>query len=469
MTMTAASGIDALRTAMIGPVFVPADHGYDDARRVWNGDIDRHPAVIARCESAADVAAAIDFARRHGLEISVRGGGHNAWGASVGTGGIMIHLGGLNAVKVDPAARRVRVGGGAMLGDMDAATQAHGLATTAGTVSHTGVGGLTLGGGFGWLGHRHGLAIDNLVSAEVVTADGRILRASEQENPELFWALRGGGGNFGVVTEFEFRLREVGPLVDFGLFFFDLDHGTEALRLGRELAAAASRDITVLLAVLTAPPAPFVPEQYHFQPGCAVLVAGFGNHDEHARIAARIRESVPPLFESVSPMTYVELQQMLDETNAWGVRCYEKCAYLDELSDDAIAVITQHASGMSTPQSHAVIFPMDGAYQDVGHDDTAWGGSRSGHVVFIIGLASTPELLDAERSWVRSLWQALLPHANGIGGYVNALAQREDDRVRASYGPAKYQRLAQIKATYDPDNVFHRNANIKPAPVSPAG
>jgi FAD/FMN-containing dehydrogenase len=466
MTLTATGEIDALRAAMIGSVFLPADQGYDDARNVWNGDIDRQPAVIAHCESAADVAAAIDFARRHGLEISVRGGGHNAWGASVGTNGMMIHLGGLNAVKVDPAARRVWIGGGAALADMDVATQAHGLATTAGTVSHTGVGGLTLGGGFGWLGHRHGFAIDNLVSAEVVTADGQVLRASQQENPDLFWALRGGGGNFGVVTEFEFQLHEVGPLVDFGLFFFDLAHGAEALRLGRELAAAASRDVTVLLAVLTAPPAPFVPEQYHFQPGCVVLVAGFGDHDEPARIAARIRESVPPLFESVSPMTYIELQQMLDETNAWGVRCYEKCIYLDELSDDAIAVINQHASGTSTPLSHAVIFPIDGAYQDVGVDDTAWGGSRSGYVVFIIGLATTPDLLDAERSWVRSLWQGLRPYATGIGGYVNSLAQGEEDRVRASYGPAKYQRLAEIKAIYDPDNIFHRNANIKPASVS---
>ncbi len=200
-------------------MFVPVDEGYHDARRVWNGGIDRRPAVITCCESAADVAAAIDFALQQDLEISVRGGGHNVWGAAVSTGGMMIHLGGMNGVSVDPAARRVRVGGGALLADMDAATQAHGLATTTGMVSHTGVGGLTLGGGFGWLAHRHGLAIDNLLSAEIVTADGQVLRASQEDNPDLFWALRGGGGNFGVVTEFEFRLHEVGPMVDFGLFF----------------------------------------------------------------------------------------------------------------------------------------------------------------------------------------------------------------------------------------------------------
>ncbi len=466
MAPTATGGIDALRAAMSGSVFVPVDEGYHDARKVWNGDIDRRPAVIARCESAADVAAVIGFARQQGMEISVRGGGHNVWGAAVGTGGMMIHLGGMNGVSVDPAARRVRVGGGALLADMDAATQAYGLATTAGVVSHTGVGGLTLGGGFGWLAHRHGLAIDNLLSAQIVTADGQILRTSQEDSPDLFWALRGGGGNFGVVTEFEFRLHEVGPMVDFGLFFFGLDQAAEALRLGRELATAVSRDVTVLIGVLTAPLASFVPAQHHFQPGYAVLTAGFGQGDEHARIAARIRESVPPLFEFVSPMRYVELQQLFDEANAWGLHCYEKGLYLDELSDEAIAVITKQVRGKSSPLSYTLLIPMDGAYHDVGDDDTAWGGSRSGYMVFIIGLATTSELLDADRRWVRSFWQALLPHAHGTGCYVNGLAQFEEDRVQASYGPVTYERLARIKAIYDPENVFHRNANIKPASAS---
>ncbi|MDQ4105189.1 MAG: FAD-binding oxidoreductase [Actinomycetota bacterium] len=441
-------------------MFVPVDEGYHDARRVWNGGIDRRPAVITCCESAADVAAAIDFALQQDLEISVRGGGHNVWGAAVSTGGMMIHLGGMNGVSVDPAARRVRVGGGALLADMDAATQAHGLATTTGMVSHTGVGGLTLGGGFGWLAHRHGLAIDNLLSAEIVTADGQVLRASQEDNPDLFWALRGGGGNFGVVTEFEFRLHEVGPMVDFGLFFFDLDHAAEALRLGRELATAVSRDVTVLISVLNAPPASFVPAQYHFQPGYAVLAAGFGQGDEHARIAARIRESGPPLFEFVSPMRYVQLQQLLDQANAWGLHCYEKGLYLDELSDAVIAVITEQVRGKSAPLSYTVLVPMDGAYRDMGDDDTAWGGSRSGYMIFIVGLATTSELLDADRRWVRSFWQALLPHAHGTGCYVNGLAQFEEERVRASYGPVKYERLARTKAIYDPENIFHRNANI---------
>ncbi|MGH3852750.1 MAG: FAD-binding oxidoreductase, partial [Pseudonocardiaceae bacterium] len=296
------SAFDTLRAALTGPVLDPDDPGYDAARSVWNASIDHRPAVIARCVCAADVAAAVTFSRRQGLAVSVRGGGHHPSGAAVADGGLMIHLGGLNGVTVDPVARRARVGGGALLGDLDAATQAYGLATTAGTVSHTGVGGLTLSGGFGWLGHRHGLALDNLVSAQVVTAEGRVLRTSRRELPELFWALRGGGGNFGVVTELEFRLHKVGPMVDFGLFFFGLDQGSEALRLGRELAATVSRDTTVLFIALNAPPAPFVPERHRFQPGYAVLATGFGATDEHSRLAARIRESVPPIFEFVGPL-----------------------------------------------------------------------------------------------------------------------------------------------------------------------
>ncbi|MFY9805633.1 MAG: FAD-binding oxidoreductase [Pseudonocardiaceae bacterium] len=462
------SALDRLQATLTGRVLDPAAPGYDAARAVWNAGIDRRPAVIARCESAADVVAAIEYARTQHLEISVRGGGHNPSGAAVVDGGMMIHLGGLTAVSVDPAARRVRVGGGALLGDMDVATQAHGLATTAGTVSHTGVGGLTLGGGVGWLGHRHGLAVDNLVSAELVTAEGRVLRASPQDNPDLFWALRGGGGNFGVVTEFEFRLHEVGPTVDFGLFFFGLDQGAEVLRLWAEVAAAASRDVTVLVVAMTAAPAPFVPEHHHFRPGYAVVVAGFAATDEHRRVAAHIRASVPPLFEFTNPMPYLELQRMLDEAHAWGQSCYEKSLYLDEMSDAAIAVITEQVPAKSSPLSSISIFPLDGAYQDVSDDDTAWGGRRCGHVIFMVGLAGSPHLWEAERRWVRSFWQALLPHARSSGGYVNAMSEPEADRVQASYGPAKYERLAQIKAIYDPENVFHRNANIIPAPFRSA-
>ena len=360
--------------------------------------------------------------------------------------------------------RRARVGGGALLCDMDAATQAHGLATPGGLVSHTGVGGLTLGGGMGWLTRQFGMAIDNLVSAEMVVADGRIVRAAADENPDLFWAIRGGGGNFGVVTSFEFRLHKVGPLIQFGLFFWGLDQGTEVLRMARDVIGTLPHDVNAVIAGLNAPPAPFVPEQHHFRPGYALLVTGFGSAEGHAGIAARIREAVPPLFELVTPMPYVELQQLLDEASAWGHFGYEKSCYVDGLPDDAIAVITDQLPRKSSPPSVLLVYRLDGAYSQVGDDDTAFSGGRSPrYAIFMSGLAATPELLVAERAWVRSFWDALHPYAIGIGSYVNGMAEFEEDRVRASYGGAKYQRLAMIKAEYDADNVFHCNANIKPA------
>jgi len=463
MTQTLSEPLKLFRKVFDGELVTADQAGYDAIRALWNTEVDRRPAVIARCVNREDVVASVNFAREQSLEISVRCGSHNAAGTAACDDGVMIDLSLMRSVTVDPSARRVRVAGGALLGDMDATTQAHGLATTAGTVSHTGVGGLTLGGGFGWLGHRHGLAIDNLVAAEVVTADGRILRASASENPDLFWALRGGGGNFGVVTEFEFRLHEVGPTIDFGLFFYPLEQGVEALRLGREVMAAASRDTTVLLVAVNAPPEGFVPEEHRLRPGYVVLLAGFGAGDEHARLCERVRGGVRPLFEFVDRIPYLALQRMLDEANAWGFYCYEKATHLDEMTDEAIAVIAEQIPRKTSPLTYMVIAPFDGAYQDVGADDTAFGGPRSGYGVYAIGLTGTGEQLPAERDWVRSFWQALQPHAYGIGSYVNAMVELDEDRIRASYGPTKYARLAEIKRRYDPENLFHLNANIKPA------
>jgi FAD/FMN-containing dehydrogenase len=467
VTQLLGTSLDEFRATFTGQVITPSDSAYDSARSVWNSEIDRRPAVIARCLNAADVSAAIGFAQRRGLEISVRGGAHNTSGSAVGDGGLMIDLSRLREVTVDPVGRHARVGGGALLADMDAATQAHGLATPAGLVSHTGVGGLTLGGGMGWLTRKFGMAIDNLVSAEVVVADGRILRAAADENSELFWAIRGGGGNFGVVTSFEFRLHEVGPRVQFGLFFWGLDQGAEVLRLAQDVIATLPRDVNALIAGLNAPPAPFVPEQHRLQPGYALLVPGFGSAEEHAAVADRIRGALPPLFELVTVMPYVALQQLLDEGNAWGFLSYEKGLYLQEFSAEAIAVVTDHVPRKNSPLSVLLVYRLDSAYSEVGDDETAFGGGRSPRfAVFIVGMAPTEELLAAERDWVRSFWGELRPYAMGIGSYVNGMAEFEADRVRASYGPAKYERLARIKAKYDPDNVFHRNANIKPAPTA---
>jgi FAD/FMN-containing dehydrogenase len=467
MTQAATGKAGELRAVMEGPVIVPGDPGFDGRRRVWNAGIDRSPAVIARCAAAADVAAALGFARERGLEVSVRGGAHGTAGTAVCDGGLMVDLSLLNAVAVDPAARRARAGGGALLAGLDAAALAHGLAVPAGMVSHTGVGGLTLGGGMGWLTRKHGLSIDNLVSAEVVTADGRVLRASADEHPDLFWAIRGGGGNFGVVTSFEFALHELDPVVQFGLFFWPLDQGPDALRLMREITAAMPPDINAVPGAVSAPPAPFVPPQHHFAPGYALLLAGFGGTPEHARLTARIRRALPPLFDLVAPMPYVELQKLLDEANAWGYHCYEKGCYLEGLSDPVIEVITGHVPRKNSPLSALLFYRLDGAYCRPGDDETAFSGGRTPrYAAFIVGLTQGAGLLPAERAWVRGLWEALRPHALSSGeGYVNAAADTSAGRLRDSYGPAKYERLAGIKAAYDPGNLFHLNANIEPAPV----
>lgn len=456
--------VQGLRAALAGGVVEPTDDQYDKERAVWNADVDRRPAVIAQCASAADVAAAVRFATAVGMEIAVRGGAHSTAGACVTDDGLVIDLRRLNDVTIDPVAKRVRVGGGALLRDMDAATQAYGLAVPSGLVGHTGVGGLALGGGMGWLSRSCGLTVDSLLAAEIVTADGQTCRAAEDENPDLFWAIRGGGGNFGVVTNFEFRAHDVGPIVQFGLFFWGADQGVDALRAMRDVAHDLPRDLNVVLACMNAPPAPFVPEEHHFAPGYALLMTGFGSAEQHAAVAGAVRARLAPLFEFVTPMSYVDLQQLLDEANAWGQLHYDKGTDLADLSDEVIAVVTEHMPRRNSPMSLALLYPLAGAFSEVGEDDTAFGGSRTPHYsLVIVGTALDPQVLAAERAWVRSFWEALQPLTSGIGSYVNLMAEFEPDRVRASYGPPKYQRLARIKAKHDPGNVFHHNANIEPA------
>jgi hypothetical protein len=463
MTSTLGNDMDTLRSAIDGLLITPDSALYDDARRVWNADIDGRPALIVRCASAVDVAMGIAFARDHGLELAVRGGAHSVGGTSTVEGGLVLDLSRLNQVIVDPVAKRVRAGGGALLSDIDAATQEHGLAVPAGLISHTGIGGLALGGGMGWLTRLAGLSIDNLVSAELVTADGKVRHVSVHEHPDLFWAIRGGGGNFGVVTEFEFRLHEVGPTVHLGFLFWGLDQGAEVLKLAREVIPELPPRMNIVFGGINAPPAPFVPEQHHHQPGYALLVGGFGTAEEHTEVLDRIRDALPPVFEFVTPMPYVAIQQLFDEANAWGVYSYEKSTYLDEITDEAIEEITTQVPRRGSPLSLVLFYRLDGVYCEVGEDDTAFGGRRTpGYTMFILGVCPTPELLGAERAWARSCWEAMRPHSPGIGSYVNGMAEQEDERVRASYGPAKYERLARIKASYDPGNVFHRNLNIKP-------
>jgi hypothetical protein len=458
------SALDSLRKHFNGELIVAGDSGYDDARSLWNGDVDRRPLLIARVSGADDVAAAVSFGREQRLEIAVRGGGHSFAGHGVVDGGLMIDLSAMRDVSVDSAARRVRCGGGATWADLDAATQEHGLAVPGGVISHTGVAGLSLGGGIGWLSRRHGLSCDNLGSARVVTADANIVTASPGENSDLYWALRGGGGNFGVVTEFEFVLHEVGPLVNLGLFFWSIDAGADALRHIRACVAALPADTGVQLIGLNAPPAPFVPDQFHFAPGYGLAVVGWDSAEAHAALVDPIRQGLAPLFELVTPIPYTALQQMLDDSAPWGILAYEKACYLDELTDGAIDVIAEYLPRKASPMSILPVFPLGGAYGEVDDNDTAFGGSRASNwLVNIAASATDHDLLATDREWVRAFWEALQPFASGAGGYVNFQNDADDDRVRASYGAAKYDRLARIKAGYDADNLFHMNANIKPA------
>ncbi|MFF0338610.1 FAD-binding oxidoreductase [Kribbella sp. NPDC004875] len=451
-----------LRTVVSGAVYAPQDEGYDAARRLWNAEHVREPALIAQVRSAADVQAAVRYAVAEGLEIAVRCGGHNMAGLASVDGGLMIDLSRMNQVTVDPEARRARVGGGALLRDLDAATQQHGLAVPAGMVSHTGVGGLTLGGGMGWLSRMHGLSIDNLESVQIVTADGSILRASTDENADLFWAVRGGGGNFGVVTEFEFRLHQAGPIVNYGIAFWGQDQGAEVLRNAREVIPALPREVNVVIVCLNAPPAPFVPAEQRFKPGYALVAVGFGPAEQHAAAMDRLRGTLPPAFEFISPMPYVAVQQLLDEANAAGRYHYEKGTYLETLTDPVIDVLTTQMAQKTSPMSIALMYRLDHGYLETPDDATAFGGRRTPRYAMFT-MATTPGLdgLDAERAWVRRLWDALQPHAISIGSYVNGIAEPDEARLRASYGP-KYDRLVETKRKYDPDNVFHRNQNIKP-------
>jgi FAD/FMN-containing dehydrogenase len=466
MADVAAVNLGAFGEKFGGQVITADDPDYDAVRAecVWNGDIDRRPWVIARVSCAADVAAAVRFAKEIGREVVVRGGGHNFSGSCIADDAVMIDLGGLCDVSVDPTDRTARCGGGTRWAQLDAATQEHGLAVPGGFVSHTGVGGLTLGGGMGWLIRKAGLSADNLLSVEIVTADGEILEASPDKRPDLFWAVRGGGGNFGIVTGFEFKLHEVGPMLQLALSFWDLDHGAEAFRAMRDRVASLPNDVAIFLVGLDAPPADFVPEEFQGMPGYAVLLVDQGSPDAHREAVASLRAAVPPLFTFDTPIPYVALQQMFDESVPWGTRGYEKAVYLDELTDGAIDVIARHFPSKSSPMSLLPIFVLGGKYAEPADDDIAFGGSRrTMYVLNIAALALDAELLESDRSWVRAFWADLVPHAGGVGSYVNFMSEFEQDRILASYGSEKYGRLAEIKAKYDPANVFHLNANIRPA------
>jgi FAD/FMN-containing dehydrogenase len=466
-TATAApvTGLERLSDAFHGVVIGPDDEGYDEARTIWNGAIDRRPACVARCTGVADVVAAVRFARDHDLEIAVRGGGHGVAGAAVCDEGVVIDLSAMRAVSVDPAGRTAWVQGGALWGDVDHETQAHGLATTGGIIGHTGVAGLTLGGGLGFLMRKHGLAVDNLLAAEVVTADGGIVRASADEHPDLFWALRGGGGNFGVVTAFRFALHPVGPTVMAGPVFWAADDTTDVLRFYRDFAADAPDDLGTVVRLGTVPPLPAIPEHLHCRPAIAVACCHPGSVDDGERAVRALRRFGTPLVDLLAPSPYAAFQGGFDDTVPHGWHYYWKGTNLAALSDDAIAVIADHAYAAGSPRSYAAMFHMGGAVARVPDEATAFAGRDAAHNIVIDAAwlrEQSGEHAAAESAWARRFLHALQPHGAG-GVYVNFLDSDDDSsRVRLAYGDRIYRRLAEVKARYDPDNVFHHNKNIQP-------
>jgi FAD/FMN-containing dehydrogenase len=436
-----------------GRLVEPADPDYDDARAGWNGAIDRRPAAVAFASDADDVAGAIRAARAAGLAFTIRAGGHSVSGRSVRDGALCIDLRGLNAVDVDPERALVRVGGGALLGELDAATQEHGLAVPAGQISHTGVGGLTLGGGIGWLMRRHGLTIDSLEAADVVLADGRMVRATADEHPDLFWALRGGGGDFGVVTSFELRAHAVGPTVLAGMLVYPWERAREALRATRHLMAGAPEELTIFDVLITAPPQEPFPPELQGRPVAVVGVAWCGDLAEGERVLAPLRAGAPPAMDLVGPMPYVALQSMLDETAPHGWRFYDRLHYLPEVSDGFIDALLAGFEGVPAPQAHVVTAWMGGAIDRVAPGATAFGHRGARAFTWIIGCSGDGPL-EPVVDWVRRLWDDTARFASD-GVYVNALGPERS--VRDAYADEIWERLVAVKRRYDPDGVFSGN------------
>jgi FAD/FMN-containing dehydrogenase len=442
-----------------GDVITPDDAGYDAARRVWNGSIDRRPRLIARCSGTADVVAALEYARENDLVVAVRGGGHSLPGHSTCDDGIVIDLSSMKGLRVDAGRRRVRAQGGVTWGEFDRETQAFGLATTGGQITTTGIAGLTLGGGVGWLMRHFGLACDNLLSVDIVTADGSCISASEDENAELFWGVRGGGGNFGIVTSFEYRLHDLrqvlaGPLVH------PADRGAEGFRFYREFVADAPDELTTFAVFATCPPhAPF-PANLWGRHVLLIVPCWSGELDDGERFLRPLREFGPPEADLVARMPYTALQSMLDDAAPWGLRHYGRSDFLATLDDDAIDTFVAHARELEDPLSQVMVGHMGGAIARVPASSTSFGNRDAAFFYHCVLFWDDPAKDDARKSFSRSLWEALRPYASGP--YVNFLEDEGSNRVREAYGKDNYDRLVALKRQFDPDNVFRLNQNIAP-------
>jgi FAD/FMN-containing dehydrogenase len=460
----APAAVDDLTRAFSGTLIQPGDDGYDEARLVQNGVFDRHPALVARCTSPADVVAAVNFARENDLLVAVRGGAHSTVGYGTCDGGVVIDLSPMKAIEVDPDARTARADPGLTWGEFDAATQEHGLAVTGGRFSSTGIAGLTLGSGSGWLERKCGLTADNLLSVDIVTAAGEQLTASLDENPELFWGIRGGGGNFGIVTSFTYRLHEVGPIVYGGQLVCLPDRAVEILRFLRGYMADAPEDLGAAVAFISAPPEPFVPAEMHFKPIVAVVICWTGDHEEGERVVAPIREVAQPVMDMVQPMPYTALNSMLDGSWQHGIRGYFKAEFMNELDDEAIETFARYGANRAGPMAQLLMEPMGGAIGNVGDDETALGRRDVAWCYHALAMWMEPdaETAEAHTAWAKGLAEDVKPHTTD-GVYLNFISDTGDDRVRSTYGPEKYDRLVALKDRYDPGNLFRLNQNIPPS------
>ncbi len=459
MTPSEATKINELKDSLRGEILLPGDGAYESARKIWNAMIDKRPALIDRCATTSDVVHAVNFARDNGLLLAVRGGGHNIAGNAVCDDGIVIDLSQMKAASVDAAKRRVTIEGGATLGDLDAATQAHGLATPVGINSTTGVAGLTLGGGFGWLSRKYGMTIDNLESAEVVTAAGEVVRANSVEHPDLFWALRGGGGNFGVVTRFEFRLHSVGPNVLSGLIVYPLSEAKPVLQRYRDFVAKAPDDLSVWTLLRQAPPLPFLPKEVHGKGIVALALLYAGDPKQGEPLIEPLRRFGTPVGEHVGVQPYTAWQQTFDPLLTAGARNYWKSNNFSTLNDGLFDVVIEYVGRLPSPQCEIFFGALGGAAARPTPDSAAYPHRDAQFVMNFHGRWENPA--DDARciGWARDFFNASAPFASG-GVYVNFLTADEGDRVRAAYG-SNYDRLAQVKRKYDPKNLFRMNQNIK--------
>jgi len=449
-----------LKNNVTGQVVLPDDANYDEVRKIWNGMINRRPAVMVRCATADAVPVALTFAREHGKELSIRGAGHNIAGNSICDDGVMIDFSAMKKVQVDVKKKRALVEPGATLGDLDAALQAHGLATPVGINSTTGIAGLTLGGGFGWLTRKYGMTIDCLVSVDVVTANGNRVRASETENADLFWAIRGGGGNFGIVTQFEFKLHQVGPEILAGLIVFPLEQGKQVLTRYREFADSAPEELTVWVVLRKAPPLPFLPADVHGKEVVVLALVYAGNIADGEQLIQPLHNFGNPYGAHVGAQPYVEWQKAFDPLLTPGARNYWKSHNFTELSDGALDSMIEFADKLPSPQCEIFIAHIAGAPNRVSPDAMAYGNRDANFVLNVHGRWDETSQDKKGIEWARAFFNASAPYASA-GAYVNFMTEEEGDRVAAAYG-RNYERLVQIKRQYDPENIFHLNQNIKP-------